>query len=103
MYLSHRLDSIVGWYPLVFLTRTLLIFRGQLVGVPAGRYARQTDLCVPEMRQGLHLEGEPTTSPEHRLRPATDVLLQTVRLQDQQKGHSVQAHETRALATPCLA
>lgn len=91
-----------------FLTRTLLVFRGWLVGPTVGRLAdagpvRQTCLCLSEMRQRLHLEGKPSASLEHWLRITTDVLLQIVRLQNQQEGHTLQAHETRAFATSGLA
>lgn len=95
--------------PFFFLTRSLLIFRGRLVGPTIGRLADawpirgQARLCLPEVRQRLHMEGEPSTTLEHRLRITTYVLLQVVRLQNEQKGHTLQAHETRALAAARLA
>ena len=102
-------SDLMGHRRVVFyLTETLLIFRGWFVRPTAGRLAdvgpiRQTCLCLSEMRQRLHLESESPASLKHWLRITTYVLLQILRLQNQQKGHTLQAYETRALANSSLA
>lgn len=51
------------------------------------------------MRQGLCLEGESSASPIHRVRHTTDALLQSLWIQDQPQGRSLQAYATRAPAS----
>lgn len=56
----------------------------------------QTPVHVPQMRQGLLLEGESSTSPDNRVRHAANALLHPLRIQEQPQGRSLQAHATRA-------
>lgn len=51
---------------------------------------------MPEVWKGVRVEGESPASPEHRVRHAAQVFLQSLRIQDQPQGRSRQAHAARA-------